>query len=34
VSTRRKLLGVVALLMLLLTFVPAPFPNIMQVTNR
>jgi membrane-associated protease RseP (regulator of RpoE activity) len=34
VSGKRKLLAVVALLMLVLTFVPAPFPNIMQVTNR
>jgi membrane-associated protease RseP (regulator of RpoE activity) len=34
VNRSRKALAVFALLMLLLTFVPAPFPNIMQVANR
>jgi membrane-associated protease RseP (regulator of RpoE activity) len=31
---RRKTLAAFALLMLLLTFVPAPFPNLMQVAGR
>jgi membrane-associated protease RseP (regulator of RpoE activity) len=34
VSRERKYLALFALLMLVLTFVPAPFPNIMQVANR
>jgi len=34
VNDKRKLLALLALLMLVLTFVPAPFPNIMQVANR